>query len=233
VRRIERYEMAPALAVVHLGIAQDLRDAHLPPTNFFVHQSYDQEAVYTSAQAGLFHPTPPCFISIATLKDPDNPALAPPGHTNMQLVAVVPSQPAAWGTTADAVASGEYRHAPAYSRAKDLFAERLISTAESLFPGLSRDIVFREVSTPLTHTRFTHSSGGTSYGLANIPSQSLWRRPGAATEIDGSYLCGASTMTGHGILGTMWSGVMAASRIAHTNVLASGDRPRSHGSVGA
>jgi phytoene dehydrogenase-like protein len=79
--------------------------------------------------------------------------------------------------------------------------------------------VFREVSTPLTHSRFTHSSGGTSYGLAAIPSQTLWRRPAAATEIGGLYLCGANTVTGHGILGTMWSGVMAASRIARVNVL--------------
>jgi phytoene dehydrogenase-like protein len=70
------------------------------------------------------------------------------------------------------------------------------------------------VATPLTHTRFTGSSDGTSYGIALTPAQSLWRRPTAGTGIDGLHLCGASTVTGHGIAGTMISGVLAAARVA-------------------
>jgi phytoene dehydrogenase-like protein len=219
IERIRRYEMAPALGVVHLGIARDFRLEGVPRTNFFVHPSYDQEAVYAEARAGRFLEAPPCFVSIATLKDPGNAALAPPGHTNMQLIAVAPSQPEAWGTDANAVASGAYHHSTAYEDAKRRFAKRLIATVERTFPRLSRDITYLEVSTPLTQSRFTHSTGGTSYGLAHIPSQTLWRRPCTATEIGGLYLCGANTMTGHGIVGTMWSGVMAASQIARANVL--------------
>jgi phytoene dehydrogenase-like protein len=66
----------------------------------------------------------------------------------------------------------------------------------------------------MTHTRFTGSTGGTGYGIALIPAQSLFRRPGNATEVKGLYLCGASTMSGHGIMGTMMSGALAASRVA-------------------
>jgi hypothetical protein len=33
-------------------------------------------------------------------------------------------------------------------------------------------------------------------------------------------MCGANTMAGHGIAGTLWSGVLAASRVARINVLA-------------
>jgi phytoene dehydrogenase-like protein len=217
--KIRRYEMAPALGVVHLGLARDFRREGVPRTNFFVHPSCDQESVYAEARAGRFLEAPPCFVSIATLKDPDNAALAPPGHTNMQLISIAPSQPEAWGTDANAVATGAYHHVAAYEDAKRRFAERLIATAERRFPGLSRDVAYLEVSTPLTHSRFTHSTGGTSYGLAHIPSQTLWRRPRTATEIGGLYLCGANTMTGHGIVGTMWSGVMAASQVARANVM--------------
>jgi phytoene dehydrogenase-like protein len=217
--KIRRYEMAPALGIVHLGLARDFRLEGVPRTNFFVHPSYDQELVYAEARAGRFLEAPPCFISIATLKDPGNAALAPPRHTNMQLISVVPSQPEAWGADQNAVASGAYHHVAAYEDAKRRFAERLVATAERRFPGLSRDIAYMEVSTPLTHSRFTHSTGGTSYGLANIPSQTLWRRPRTATEIGGLYLCGANTMTGHGIVGTMWSGVMAASQVVRANVM--------------
>ena len=40
-----------------------------------------------------------------------------------------------------------------------------------------------------------------------------------ATEIPRLDLCLASTYTGHGIPGVMWSGVLAASRVAGRGVL--------------
>jgi len=76
------------------------------------------------------------------------------------------------------------------------------------------------VATPLTHARFTGSSGGTSYGLAMTPQQFLHRRPGAGTDIKGLYLCGASTRTAHGIAGTMLSGVLAAAKVVGTRLMA-------------
>lgn len=79
--------------------------------------------------------------------------------------------------------------------------------------------MFQEVSTALTHSRYTRSTRGTAYGIAPIPSQFLFRRPGHTTEIPGLYLCGASAYTGHGIPGVMWSGVLAAARVAGVGVL--------------
>jgi phytoene dehydrogenase-like protein len=219
VKRIRGYEMAPALGVVYLGVRRDLRAAGVPNTNFWIHPTYDQEPVYAEARAGRFHPEPFCYISIATLKDPDNPRLAPQGIANVELATVVPSQPEAWGTTGEEVSTGSYGKNPIYHRMKDAFAARLITTAERVFPGLGKDIVFQEISTPITHSRFTRSTGGTAYGIAPIPSQFLFRRPSHATEIPGLYLCGASTYTGHGILGVMWSGVLVASRVAGGVVL--------------
>lgn len=214
VRRTRAYEMSPALGVVFLGARRDLRAEGLPNTNFWIHPSYDQEPVYAQARAGRFHPEPFCFISTATLKDPDNPLISPPGIANMELMTVVPSQPEAWGTRADELASGAYEGNPAYKRTKEAFVARLVGVAERVFPGLAKEIVFHEAASPMTHTRFTGSTGGTGYGIALIPAQSLFRRPGNATEVKGLYLCGASTMSGHGIMGTMMSGALAASRVA-------------------
>ncbi len=219
VMRMHRYEMAPALGVVYLGLKRDLRAAGVPNTNFWVHPSYDQEPIYAEARAGRFHPEPFCYVSIATLKDPDNPRAAPPGVANVELATVVPSQPEAWGTTLEEMFRGTYHVNPRYQRAKAALAARLIAAADRVLPGLERDIVFQEVSTALTHARYTRSTGGTAYGIAPIPSQFLFRRPGHATEIPGLYLCGASTYTGHGIPGVMWSGVLAASRVAGAGVL--------------
>ncbi len=219
VARFHRYEMAPALGVVYAGVKRDLQAEGVPNTNFWIHSSYDQEPIYAEARAGRFHPEPFCYISIATLKDPTNPRSAPPGIANFELATVVPSQPEAWGIAMDEMASGKYRDNPAYHRVKNAFAARLIEIAQRVFPGLEKDIVFQEVSTPLTHTRYTRSTGGTAYGIALIPSQFLFRRPGHATEIPGLYLCGASTYTGHGIPGVMWSGVLAASHVADMKIL--------------
>lgn len=218
VRRTRGYEMSPALGMVFLGVRRDLRAEGIPNTNFFIHPSYNQEPQYAAARAGRFDPDLGCYISIATLKDPENSHLAPPGITNLELMSVAPSQPEAWGTTAAELADGSYQDNPAYIRAKEDFARRLIAAAERVFPGLAEQVVFQEVATPLTHTRFTGSTGGTSYGIAPIPAQYLFRRPGNATEIKGLYLCGASTMTGHGIPGVMWSGVLAAARVAGAEV---------------
>ncbi len=219
VRRTQAYEMARALGVVFLGVRRDLRKAGVPNTNFWIHLGYDQEPVYAEARAGRFHPEPFCYVSCATLKDPDNRKVAPPGVTNLELMTVVPAQPEAWGTTAAEAATGAYHRSLAYRDAKEAFATRLVGIAERVFPGLGKEIVYQEVASPMTHTRMTGSTGGTGYGIALIPSQVLFRRPGAATDVKGLYLCGASTMSGHGILGTMWSGLLAASRVAGTELL--------------
>ncbi|MFM9881888.1 MAG: phytoene desaturase family protein [Burkholderiales bacterium] len=217
--RTRSYEMAHALGVVYLGVRRDLRAEGIRNTNFWVHPGYDPEAVYAAARAGRFDPDPPCFIFASTLRDPDNPRLAPPGHANIQLVSIVPAQPQAWGTTAGELASGAYRDNPAYVQTKDAFAARLIKTAERALPGLSGAIVFQEVASPLTHSRFTRSTGGTGYGIGLIPSQFLMRRPGPLTDVGGLYLCGASTISGHGIAGTMMSGVLAAAKVVGPRLL--------------
>jgi phytoene dehydrogenase-like protein len=219
VRRILGYEMAPALGVVYLGIRRDLRAEGLPNTNFWIHPTYDLEPLYAEARGGRFHPRPVCFVFSSSLKDPGNRRAAPKGHSNLELVTVVPSQPEAWGTTVREMADGTYEKNPIYLQTKRELADRLLTAAERVLPGLSRDVDCCEVSSPMTHARFTGSTGGTSYGIALIPKQSLFHRPGPATEIGGLYICGASAMAGHGIPGAMWSGVLAASRIVGNQVL--------------
>ena len=44
-------------------------------------------------------------------------------------------------------------------------------------------------------------------------------RPGARTPVDGLFLAGASTRTGHGITGTMFGGVEAASAVLGRSAL--------------
>jgi all-trans-retinol 13,14-reductase len=87
-------------------------------------------------------------------------------------------------------------------------------------PGLRDHVVWQESATPLTQERFTHSTGGTSYGIEAATDQIGPLRPGAGTALPGLYLCGASTASGHGIANVLRSGVVAAGAILETDLLA-------------
>jgi len=208
------YEMAPALAVAFVGMKRDLVAEGHPRTNYWIFPGCDHERLYAAAQRGEFCEDAFAYISIASVKDPANRATAPDGITNLQVMGIAPSQPEAWGVTAGEFADGSYRTSETYRARKREFAEQMLDAAERVFPDIREQIDFLEVATPLTHSRYTLSTGGTSYGIAATPAQFLFRRPSVKTGITGLFLCGASTKGGHGIAGVMTSGVMAAAKIA-------------------
>jgi len=213
VARIERFEMALPMFVVFLGL--DIPASALPygNANRWVFASYDADGEYERLRRGELPEEPFIYVATASHKDPHNRRLAPEGHTNLQVMTLVPPDPAVWGTTAEDVASGVYVASEGYRFVKEQFTQRVLAQAERVIPDLSKHIVYRESATPLTHTRFTGSTDGTSYGIAATPRQFLQGRPSSSTPIAGLYLAGASTRSGHGILGAMLSGVMAADRI--------------------
>jgi phytoene dehydrogenase-like protein len=207
-------EMSPALGIVFLGVKRDLAAEGIPNTNFWVYPGRDIESGYQEVADGAMPHRPMAYLSMASLKDPDNPALAPPGRANLQLMSLAPAGCESWGLSKAEVKTGTYRRSEVYRSLKQRYADRLIERAEQVLPGLRHDIELCVVATPLTHNRYTLASGGTPYGLALTPQQFGFHRPGVSTEISGLYLCGASCKTSHGILGCMMSGVLAASKVA-------------------
>lgn len=211
--RVKDYEMSPALGMLYLGLRRDLVGEGHRRINYWIHPSYDQERPYAEVRAGRFPTEPLAFVSIGSVKDPTNRTMAPPGHTNLQVMGLVPSNPEAWGVSEEQIADGTYRKSPAYLEAKAGFERQMLATAERALPGISDDVVFSEVATPITHRRYTRSTDGTSYGIALTPTQFLNGRPPARTEVEGLFLCGASCRTGHGIGGVTMSGLVAASEV--------------------
>jgi phytoene dehydrogenase-like protein len=211
--RAARFEMALPLFVVFLGL--DVPASALPygNCNRWVFGGYDFDAEYAMVARGEMPERPFVYIATASHKDPDNPRLAPPGHCNVQVMTVVPPDPAFWGVDEQQLRDGTYVASEGYRFAKEQVTARVLAQAERAIPGLARHVVFKEAATPLTHTRYTGSTGGTSYGIAATPAQFLRGRPPARTPIGGLYLAGASTRAGHGIVGAMLSGVHAASSI--------------------
>jgi phytoene dehydrogenase-like protein len=213
VARVRRFEMALPFFVVYLGL--DVPSSWLPygNANRWVFGSYDIDATYAQLARGELPERPFVYIATASLKDPENRRIAPPGHTNLQVMTVVPADPRFWGVSQTSVRDGAYEASEGYRFVKEQVTRRVLAQAERVIPGLAEHIVYAEAATPLTHTRFTGSSDGTSYGIAATPAQFLRHRPGASTPIAGLYLAGASTRSGHGIIGAMQSGVLAADRV--------------------
>jgi phytoene dehydrogenase-like protein len=209
---VEGATMTLGLVCVYVVVDLDLGDG--PNTNYFVFSSYDTDDFYDRLDAGesddeeLF-----AYIALASRKDPDNQHLCPPGHTNFQIMTLAPRGYEYWGVTEGPAAGGSYRRNETYRARKQAITDHLLAAAEQVLGPFRDHIVHVETATPLSQERYTHSTGGTSYGYMHSPEQSGEGRPQHRTEIDGLWLVGANTASGHGIAGTMVGGVNCAGQI--------------------
>ncbi|MFB7877881.1 phytoene desaturase family protein [Nocardia sp. NPDC056064] len=153
------------------------------------------------------------MIHIAGNKDPHTP-YAPAGHSVVEIMTYLPADHDLWGVRAGGPVAGEkYRDNPDYLAVKDAVTEILIDLAAEVIPNLREHLVWQEAGTPITQERYTHSSGGGSYGIEMNLRQLGPFRPGPTTEITGLYLAGASQGWGPGVEGVMLSGVGAAGAV--------------------
>jgi len=99
-----------------------------------------------------------------------------------------------------------------YEAEKEELSEQLVRKLERHVPGISKHIVYWSLATPLTNDHYINSTRGNLYGISKSRRQV---GPGAfpiKTEIEGLYMCGASTLS-HGVAGATRSGLAAAASI--------------------
>ena len=206
-RRVHRFELPAPLFIVYIVIDRDLRAEGFSNCNWAVIDYDDLESMYAAYARGQLPAQQGVWITSASLKDPTNPRLCRPGQTNLQLMSVAPASHAFWDVGENLVAGAGYQER------KRQLRDRLVSAAERAIPGLAGAIAYEETATPISLERHLGSSGGTSYGIAATPRQFGVLRPGPRTPIAGLFLAGASTRSGHGVTGTMFGGVEAASAV--------------------
>jgi all-trans-retinol 13,14-reductase len=218
--KVTDYEMPLPLFVVYLILDVDLSE-RFPNTNLWM-LGDDVEEEYALLEAGRLTDRPMVYITSASLKDPTNPRLCRPGQTNVQIMTLVPRDLEFWGLHAGGPAAGErYRTNPDYQARKLEVRDHLLDRAEQLIPDLRRHIVHEECATPITHERFVRSTGGTSYGIVSTPDQFALNRPQYRTPLEGLFVVGASTISGHGI-----GGALAGGRACSKAVLRAGRAAR-------
>jgi all-trans-retinol 13,14-reductase len=214
---VDKATMTLGLVCVYVVVDIELDG---PNTNYFVFSSYETDEFYDRLDSGdsdeedLF-----AYVAMASRKDPDNEHLCPPGHTNFQIMTLAPRGYEYWGVDAGPADGESYRRNDAYRARKQAVTDHLIDAAEQVLGPFRDSIVHVETATPLSQERYTHSTGGTSYGYMHSPEQSGDMRPQHRTEIDGLWLVGANTTSGHGIAGAMVGGVNCAGQILDRGLL--------------
>jgi len=215
--RTASYRMSLPIFCVYLGLDIDLRE-RMPNTNYWYCESYDIEGMYQASYEGRMPEQFPLFITTASVKDPTTGHIAPAGCSSVEIMTWVPANYNVWRVHDGPAAGEKYHRDRDYRSNKDALTELMIAGAEKVLPGLRDHIVWKEAATPVTQERYTLSTGGTSYGIETAIDQFGPQRPGPATEIPGLYLAGASTMSGHGIVGSMRGGVATAGAVLGRNL---------------
>lgn len=211
-RFVEEATMTLGLVVAYVVVDIDLTVGR-PNTNYHIYSGADLEAVYAALDEGRLPDGEWVYVALASIKDPDNPHLCPPGHTNFQIMTLAPRGFEHWGVESGPADGGRYRRDETYRARKAEITERMLTAAESVLGPFRDHIVHLETATPLTHERYTHASGGTSYGYQHSPEQTGPNRPSNQTEIEGLWVTGANTSAGHGIAGAVTGGVACAGHI--------------------
>ncbi|MDJ0864752.1 MAG: NAD(P)/FAD-dependent oxidoreductase [Myxococcota bacterium] len=218
VERVRGYRMTLPLFAVYVGLDVDLRAQGAPNTNYWIWDSDDIEGIYDRLEKGEIPDEHVTYVTVTSVRDPASRHIAPPGHTNLQVMTVVPHDYGLWNVERGPHEGERYHRDPEYRRRKAALTERVLAAAERVVPDLRAHAEWSEAATPITQERFTHSTGGTSYGIEYATDQMGPLRIGPRTELAGLFLCGASTPSGHGISNVMWSGVRAASEVLESDV---------------
>jgi all-trans-retinol 13,14-reductase len=187
---------------LYLGLSRSAASLGVHGENFWLHDELDQDRMWDRSGEILRGNSPQTYVSFPSLKDPEAKA-----HTAEIIAGVDSSHFEPWAGTR------WMKRGESYEALKERIADALLAQAERRLPGLSRLVVHRELSTPLSTAHFTGHPGGEIYGLPVTPDR--FRKPWlqARTPVKGLYLAGADALM-LGIGGAVMSGVMATAAIA-------------------
>ncbi|WP_433544729.1 phytoene desaturase family protein [Streptomyces sp. CA-294286] len=204
VERTRRATVRAAVATAYIALDRPL---DMPNTNIWWWAHTDVEKAHATALKG----SDPAFafLSFGSLKDPGSRTVCPPGHSNFQVMTLVPPLDGP---------PGRYRRDPSYEAAKARLRDALVDIAEQALGPFRNRITHLETATAHTNHRYIRNGSGTPYGFDDWGGHG--RRPNIRTGVRGLYAVGANSSFGAGILGTALSGISAAGRILRRPLLA-------------
>ncbi|MEQ1651106.1 MAG: NAD(P)/FAD-dependent oxidoreductase, partial [Hyphomicrobium sp.] len=160
---------------------QRLRSRRRGPSAFLVSLALD---AVPDIPARLFLTTPTSQLGIGNPSVVD-PSLAPPGHAVMTMMQLVPEHECVGWFAMDRVA---------YRRRKRALVDEMITTAETVIPGLRRSVLYWQAGTPRTAKRYLRTENGSIYGAERRQWSPDFRSP-----VPGLFLVGGGGRLGPGI----------------------------------
>lgn len=201
-RKLKRTDYGVTAVSLFLATGMDLGGMGFDSGNYWWYRHHDIDAMYRNLRVPeeMFDA---CFVTVTTLKDPSKFK----GDHTLEVFGMLPYQPfARWANQ-----PCEGRDAD-YVAFKQQLAKKMLRSAEHVIPGLSENLTFMEVGTPLSNEHYCASHRGNLYGTAKIRSQMGPFSFPTRTEIPGLYMVGAATL-GHGVMGVTMSGLVGAAQI--------------------
>ncbi len=208
-QRIIQGSLSEALTSVYLGLnlpSQVVRDC-LQTHHTFYFPQYEIHDPHELHGADL-HSRAWVEVSAPGI-DPENAHLAPPGHTTLVLQTMVR---AAWHNRWQ---TGQAPDKRAYRALKQEVTAQMIHTLSQLIPGVKDRIVYSDVGSALSASRFTHNSAGATAGWTFDPESSPLRNRllSIRTPIEGLLTAGHYSIWPAGVPIAALTGRLAADRV--------------------
>ncbi|MFI1224665.1 MULTISPECIES: phytoene desaturase family protein [unclassified Streptomyces] len=209
VKKTREATMGLPFATLYVALDRPLPERR--NANLWWYADDDIDTYYRRLGDGDIDPVPFLFMSFASQKDPGSRNVAPPGHSNFQVMTLCPPEYDRWGVSAGPADGERYRRKSVYTEQKARLTEAMLTAAEHAIGPFRSNITHLEAATPLTHERYTLSTGGTPFGLADWGGAG--GRPDTRTSIEGLHVVGANTRYGSGITGVAIGGIACAAQI--------------------
>ncbi len=212
INKLDRVTYSVSALSLFFAVDMDLRKAGLDSGNFWLYDNADVDGQYKlglTDHALTADEPAMMFLTVTTLKDPSKMHVAGDGaghHTCEAFTFVDYAAFEKWSGSTHGSRPADYE------AEKEELAWKLFKKLEKHVPGISKHITYWSLATPLTNEHYINATQGNQYGISKSMRQV---GPGAfpiKTEIEGLYMCGASTLS-HGVAGATSSGLAAAKSI--------------------
>ncbi len=199
--RIAALSTGVSAVSLYVRLAHPLTALGVKGENYWINTSLTQDNLQQNTTATLNGEPMSAFLSFPSTKSGEDRF-----YTAEIITMLDPDGFAAWQGTE----SG--RRGTDYDALKTRISEGLLRLADLAVPGFSREVVYKELSTPLSIEHFTSHPMGRFYGLAGTPERYRAEPLTALTPIPGLFLTG-SDMSSLGIVGAMIGGMATAGRV--------------------
>lgn len=206
-RKLDRVTYSTSSLSLFFAVDMDMRGAGLDSGNFWYYNDADINKHYKNGQTTHFLESQDpgaMFLTTTTLKDPSK---MHSGHHTCEAFTFI---------SYDAFEQWAHKkygdRSPDYEAMKEDLSWRMFQALDKRVPGLSQNLVYWSLGTPLTNEHFVNATRGNLYGIDKTRRQV---GPGAFAinaPFDGLWMCGASTLS-HGVAGATASGLDVARRI--------------------